>query len=53
MFVIDYVIVHELAHLIEQNHTPHFWNVVRAQAPSMEKAKAWLQKCGGLLEQDL
>lgn len=52
-FVIDYVVVHELAHLIEQNHTPRFWNIVKAQAPSMEKAKAWLQKNGALLEQDL
>ncbi len=53
MFVIDYVIVHELAHLIEQNHTPRFWNIVKAQAPSMEKAKMWLQKNGALLEQEL
>lgn len=53
MFVIDYVIVHELAHLIEQNHTPRFWNIVRAQAPNMEKAKVWLQKNGALLEQEL
>ncbi|WP_090580219.1 M48 family metallopeptidase [Nitrosomonas sp. Nm58] len=53
MFVIDYVVVHELAHLIEQNHTPHFWNIVRAQIPNMEKAKAWLLKNGALLEQDL
>jgi len=53
MFVIDYVVVHELAHLIEQNHTPSFWNIVRAQVPGMEKAKAWLQKNGALLEQDL
>lgn len=51
MFVIDYVIVHELAHLIEANHTPRFWNIVRAQAPTMEKAKAWLQEHGQLLEQ--
>jgi predicted metal-dependent hydrolase len=53
MFVIDYVVVHELAHLIEQNHTTQFWNVVKAQAPTMEKAKAWLQKNGALLEQEL
>lgn len=53
MFVIDYVVVHELAHLIEPNHTPRFWNIVRTQTPSMERAKAWLQKHGALLEQEL
>lgn len=53
MFVIDYVVVHELAHLIEQNHTPRFWNIVRAQIPATEKARAWLLKNGALLEQDL
>jgi predicted metal-dependent hydrolase len=53
MFVIDYVVVHELVHLIESNHTPEFWNIVRAQAPTMEKAKAWLQKHGALLEQEV
>ncbi len=51
MFVIDYVIVHELAHLIEANHTPRFWNIIRAKAPTMEKAKAWLKEHGELLEQ--
>ena len=51
MFVIDYVIVHELAHLIEANHTPKFWNIVRTQAPTMEKAKAWLKENGQLLEE--
>lgn len=51
MFVIDYVIIHELTHLIEANHTPRFWNIVRAQSPSMEKAKTWLKENGQLLEQ--
>jgi predicted metal-dependent hydrolase len=51
MFVVDYVIVHELAHLIEANHTPRFWNIVRTQAPTMDKAKAWLKEHGQLLEQ--
>jgi len=41
----------ELAHLIEANHTPRFWNIIRAQAPTMEKAKAWLKENGQLLEQ--
>jgi len=53
MFVIDYVIVHELAHLREANHTPRFWNIVRAQSPTMEKAKAWLKENGQLLEQEI
>ena len=51
MFVIDYVIIHELAHLIEANHTPGFWNIIRAQTPTMDKAKAWLKEYGQLLEQ--
>jgi len=51
MFVVDYVIVHELAHLIEANHTPRFWNIVRAQSPTIDKAKAWLKEHGQLLEQ--
>jgi len=51
MLVVDYVIIHELTHLIEANHTPRFWNIVRAQAPTMEKAKAWLKENGQLLEE--
>jgi len=53
MFVIDYVIVHELAHLIEANHTPRFWNIVRTQAPTMEKARIWLKEHGQILEVDV
>ena len=52
-FVIDYVIVHELAHLIEANHTADFWNVVRTQAPTMDKARIWLKENGQILEEDI
>jgi len=53
MFVIDYVIIHELAHLIEPNHTSRFWNIVRANTPKMEKAKAWLKEQGQVLEEEV
>jgi predicted metal-dependent hydrolase len=53
MFVIDYVIVHELAHLIEANHTSRFWGIVRAKTPSMEKARAWLRERGQVLEEEI
>ena len=53
MFVIDYVIVHELAHLIEANHTRRFWNIVRAQIPNMEKARSWLSENGQVLEEEI
>ena len=53
MYVIDYVIVHELAHLREANHTAAFWNIVRAKSPQTEKAKAWLQAHGQFLEEDI
>jgi len=53
MFVIDYVIVHELAHLMEANHTPRFWNIVRARTPTTDKARAWLKDHGQILEEDV
>jgi len=53
MYVIDYVIVHELTHLLEANHTPQFWNVVRAKVTSSEKAKLWLKEHGQILEEEI
>jgi len=53
MSVLDYVVIHELAHLIEANHTERFWNIVRTQHPTTDKAKNWLKEYGELLEQNL
>ena len=51
MFVIDYVIVHELAHLMESNHTAQFWNIIEAHLPGSQKAKDWLKEHGAILEE--
>ena len=53
MFVIDYVIVHELAHLLEPNHTPRFWNIVRTHVPQMDRARGWLKEHGEILEDEV
>jgi predicted metal-dependent hydrolase len=47
------VIVHELAHLIEANHTSDFWNIVAAKTPTMGKAKFWLREHGQILEEEV
>lgn len=49
--VVEYVVVHELTHLLESNHTADFWAVVRNQLPDYLKSKDWLKRAGGLLEE--
>ena len=53
MFVVDYVIVHELTHLLEPNHTPQFWNIVKTQVPTMDRARGWLREHGQILEEEV
>jgi predicted metal-dependent hydrolase len=50
IYVIDYVIVHELTHLREPNHTAEFWNIISVQLSDYKKAKNWLKDNGSLLE---
>lgn len=52
MYVLEYLVAHELVHLIEANHTPRFWNILSIQVPHYQKAKNWLKKNGHLLEVD-
>jgi predicted metal-dependent hydrolase len=45
-FVLDYLAVHEVAHLIEMNHSRRFWRLVEKVCPHMARAKAWLDAHG-------
>lgn len=43
----DYLVVHELSHRIEMNHSPGFWAVVEQQIPDYQRRREWLKKNGG------
>ena len=45
--VLDYVCVHELAHLVERNHSQRFWDLVAAAMPNYKLREAWLKENGG------
>ncbi|MGC8690929.1 MAG: M48 family metallopeptidase [Caldisericaceae bacterium] len=49
IFVIDYVIVHELCHIIEHNHSKTFWEHVKVILPGYKNARAWLNEKGQML----
>ena len=44
--IIDYIVVHELAHLIHANHSTAFWNVVDQVMPDFQDRKNWLRDHG-------
>lgn len=48
-FVRDYIIIHELMHLREMNHSPRFWEHVAAACPEYREAEGWLRKHSQLL----
>ncbi|MGE5280207.1 MAG: M48 family metallopeptidase [Deltaproteobacteria bacterium] len=41
--VIDYIVVHELAHIREKNHGPAFWRLVASFVPDHKTHRAWLR----------
>jgi predicted metal-dependent hydrolase len=45
----DYIILHELAHLREMNHSRRYWRVVEELCPNYREAEDYLRKHSGLL----
>jgi predicted metal-dependent hydrolase len=48
-YIIDYVIIHELAHLKVMNHSKAFWNIVAALCPQWRTHRKWLKHHEGYL----
>ena len=44
--VIDYVVVHELCHRKEMNHSPAFWALVATLLPDYKQQHQWLKENG-------
>lgn len=47
--VLDYVVVHELSHRLEMNHSVRFWAQVEKVIPDYRKSRKWLKEHGGRL----
>jgi predicted metal-dependent hydrolase len=44
--VLDYVVVHELCHLRQPNHSPRFWELVASRRPEWRLQREWLRDFG-------
>lgn len=47
--ILNYVVIHELAHLRHHNHSPAYWAFVAQYDPNVKKYRAWLKVNGSLL----
>ncbi|MGE6696367.1 M48 family metallopeptidase [Hyphomonas sp. NPDC076900] len=50
--VLEYVVLHELAHLKVRNHGPKFWRFLSTLEPDYQRSKTWLEKHQSTLSAD-
>ncbi len=48
--IVDYIVVHELAHLRHHNHSARYWNTVRVILPDYKERDKWLKENGRSLD---
>jgi predicted metal-dependent hydrolase len=48
--VVDYVVIHELAHTVERSHSRAFWRKVAMMCPTYRSGMEWLKKNEHLLQ---
>ena len=49
-WIVNYVVIHELCHILHHNHSPAFWKAVERYCPDYRGCNAWLKINGGRLE---
>jgi len=47
--VLDYVVIHEICHIAQRNHSTKFWNLVAQHCPGYKKHRLWLKQHGSSL----
>ena len=48
-YIVDYVVIHELCHLLEHNHSYKYWRHVENHVPNWKDCKSWLNNKSSLL----
>jgi predicted metal-dependent hydrolase len=48
--IINYLVIHELCHILQHNHSPAFWKKVEKYCPNYKEQGTWLKLNGAKLE---
>ena len=41
--IVDYIVVHELCHILEHNHSPKYWRHIKNVIPNHKECREWLK----------